>query len=291
MLEKYAAFCYDQIGSYVLDYLDYFQDLRPQLSKANIEVSLPEYVSMTIFSTIIVTVFGLFVIGSVWALSSGLTGMIYSLALSLVLGAGTLMTFYLYPSIMIKNRASKIQDTLPFATMYMSTLAGTGTAIDQLFKVLSEVEEYGEVAKEAEKIARDIETFNMDISRALRRAAERTPSREFKELMWGINHVLTSGGSLRVFLQERADRLMNDYRRRVEEFSEQLSLLVEMYITVVIVGSIVFTAMSVVMSTFGSGISPNMIATIQLLSIFIGLPLISGMFILLVQGLAPGGIR
>ncbi len=291
MLEQYAAFCYDQIGSYVLDYLDYFQDLRPQLSKANIEVSLPEYVSMTIFSTIIVSVFGLFVIGSVLALSSGLTGMIYSIALSLVLGAGTLMTFYLYPSIMIKNRASKIQDTLPFATMYMSTLAGTGTSIDQLFKVLSQVEEYGEVANEAKKIARDIETFNMDISRALRRAAERTPSQEFKELMWGINHVLTSGGSLRVFLQERADRLMNDYRRRVEEFSEQLSLLVEMYITVVIVGSIVFTAMSVVMSTFGSGMAPNTIATIQMLSIFIGLPLISGMFILLVQGLAPGGIR
>lgn len=291
MLEKYAEFCYDQIGSYVLDYLDYFQDLRPQLSKANIEVSLPEYVSMTVFTTIVITVFGLFVLGSVWMVSSGITGMVYSVAVSLVLGAGTLMGFYLYPSLMIKNRASKIRDTLPFATMYMSTLAGTGTSVPQLFKVLSEVEEYGEVSKEAAKIARDIETFNMDISRALRRAAERTPSREFKELMWGINHVLTSGGSLRVFLQERADRLMNDYRRRVEEFSEQLSLLVEMYITVVIVGSIVFTAMSVVMSTFGSGISPNMIATIQLLSIFIGLPIISGMFILLVKGLAPGGIR
>ncbi|PSH01809.1 MAG: hypothetical protein BRC26_02935 [Nanohaloarchaea archaeon QH_8_44_6] len=131
----------------------------------------------------------------------------------------------------------------------------------------------------------------MDVSQALRRAAERTPSREFKELIWGMNHIIKSGGSLRVFLQERADRLMDDYRRQIENFADQLSLLVEMYITLVIVGSIIFTSMSVVMSTFSANIAPGTIVVIQVISIFLGLPLISAMFILLVSGLAPGGIR
>ena len=157
--------------------------------------------------------------------------------------------------------------------------------------MLSNVEEYGEVTKEAEKINRDIETFNMDANQALRRAAERTPNREFKELMWGMNHIMTSGGSLRSFLQERADRLMDDYRRQVEQFAETLSLLVEMYITVVIVGSIIFTSMSVVMSTFSPNMDPAVIVTVQVLSVFIGLPLISAMFILFVSGISPGGIR
>lgn len=290
MLEKYAEFCYNQIGSQVLDYLDYFQDLRPQLSKANIDVSLPEYVSMTVFSAIISFTFSFFVLGAIFVIDSGITGLIFGVVFSILIGVATLLGFYLYPSILIRNRASKIQDKLPFATMYMSTLAGTGTSIQEIFAVLADQEEYGEVSQEAKNIHRDIETFGMDITEALRNAAERTPSEDFKELMWGMNHVITSGGSLREFLQERSGSLMNDYQRRVEEFADQLSLLVEMYITIVIVGSIIFTSMSAIMSSF-TAFSGNLIVTVQLLAIFVGLPLVSGMFILLVNGLSPEGVR
>ncbi len=290
MLETYAEFCYNQIGNYVLDYLEYFEDLRPQLSKANINVSLPEYVAAIAFSSLVASVCSVFVLSSIFMASMGISGFIFGITASLIVGAATMLGFYLYPSILIRNRASKIRDSLPFATMYMSTLAGTGTSMQKIFAVLAEQEEYGEVAQEAEKINRDIETFGMDISEALKNAADRTPSNDFKDLMWGMNHVITSGGSLRVFLQERAQSLMNEYQRRVEEFASQLGLLVEMYITIVIVGSIIFTSMSAVMSTFTS-MPSNVIVTIQILTIFIGLPLISGMFIVLVKGMAPGGVR
>lgn len=290
MLEKYANFCYDQLGPYALEMVEYFEDLRPQLSKANIPVSLPEYISMMIFTSGAVLVGSLFLLGTFLSLMMGASGFVLSLTLSIILPVATLIILYIYPSIMIKQRASKIRDSLPFATMYMSTLAGTGTSTSELFKNMAEVEEYGEVSKEAEKISQDIETFGMDISEALQRAAERTPSKDFKDLMWGMNHALTSGGSLRAFLHERSETLMKDYQRRIESFSEQLSLLVEMYITVVIVGSIVFTSMSAVMSSFTS-MSGNVVVLVQIVAIFIGLPLISGMFILLVRGMAPGGIR
>jgi flagellar protein FlaJ len=291
MLEDYANFCYDQIGSYTLDYIDYFEDLRPQISKANIPISLPEYISMMVFSALGVFTFTFFVLGTLLALTGGISGFILGLVMSIIFSVGSLVGFYLYPSILIKQRASKIRDSLPFATMYMSTLAGTGTSLPELFRILGqETEEYGEIAKEAEKISRDIETFGMDVSEALEKAANRTPSKDFKELIWGLNHTITSGGSLRSFLHERSETLMNDYQRRVESFAEQLSLLVEMYITVVIVGSIVFTSMSVVMSSFTSYSGEN-IVLIQIAAIFLGLPVISGMFILLVKGMAPGGIR
>ncbi|MFT4867992.1 MAG: archaellum biogenesis protein FlaJ (TadC family) [Candidatus Nanohaloarchaea archaeon] len=288
MLEKYANFCYDQIGPYALEMVEYFEDLRPQLSKANISASLPEYISMMLFTTGAMFVGSLFLLGTFLSLIMGASGFILAITLSLILPMGTLILLYIYPSILIKQRASKIRDTLPFATMYMSTLAGTGTSISELFKNMGEVEEYGEVSKEAAKISQDIETFGMDISEALQRAAERTPSDDFNDLMWGMNHALTSGGSLQAFLHERSETLMKDYQRRIESFSEQLSLLVEMYITVVIVGSIVFTSMSAVMGSFISG---NILVLVQIVAIFIGLPLISGMFILLVRGIAPGGIR
>jgi flagellar protein FlaJ len=290
MLRKYANFCYDLVGSLVLPYVDIFEGLRPQITKADIEVSLPEYVSLMFVTSGLVSLFILFVVGTLMFLSQGITGLVLTTTLSILSGAATIVGFYVYPSLIITSRASQIRDTLPFATMYLSTLAGTGTSLSEIFSNLAEVEEYGEVAREAEKIDRDIKTFGMDVSEAIKRAAERTPSEDFRELMWGLNHVLTTGGTLRDFLQQRSKSLMDDYQRRVEEFADSLSLLVEMYITVVIVGSIVFTSMSAVMTTF-TQMSPSVIVTIQLLTIFVGLPLVSGMFILLIQGLSPGGIR
>jgi hypothetical protein len=47
--------------------------------------------------------------------------------------------------------------------------------------------------------------------------------------------------------------------------------------------------MSAVMSSFGN-FEPELIVAIQALSIFMGLPIISGMFIIFIKGIAPGGI-
>ena len=290
MLDKYSEFCYDQVGSYALDYIEYFEGLRPQLNKAGISVSLPEYVSTIMFSTALAFLLIISVLGTLLTLTGGIAGFMMAFIFAVVISVGSFFGFYIYPQLLISNRSSKIRDTLPFATMYLSTLAGTGTSLPDIFENLAEVEEYGEVSKEAAKISRDINTLGMDVSEALKRAAERTPSDDFQELMWGINHSITTGGSLKQFLRGRAESLMNDYQRRVEEFADQLSLLVEMYITIVIVGSIIFTSMSAVMSSFAS-ISPDLIVIIQVLSIFVGLPLISMMFIVFVRGISPGGIR
>ncbi|QGA80252.1 type II secretion system F family protein [Candidatus Nanohalobium constans] len=291
MLEDYSDFCYEAVGSIALKYIDNFEGLRRQLSKANIEITLPEYVSMMFFTSAAVAVGSLLFFGLIFTLSMGLPGLVFAFVLTMILGSFSAAAFYLYPGIMMKSRASKIRDTLPFATMYLSTLAGTGTSLPEIFKNLAEVDEYGEVSKEAEKISRDIETFGMDAGEAMERAANRTPSEDFKELVWGINHVITTGGSLKQFLQQRSERLMEDYRRRVEEFSEQLSLLVEMYITVIIVGSIIFTSMTAVISSFSSSISPSLLVNIQVVAVFFGIPMISAMFIILVDGMSPGGIR
>jgi len=291
MLEDYAAFCYRMAGGYALYLVEYFEGLRPQLSKANVGVTLPEYLSMMVFTSAAAGFFSFLLFGTMMTLSMGISGFIMGLVIGLMTVMVSASGFYIYPGLIMKSRGSKIRDTLPFATMYLSTLAGTGTSLPEIFKNLAEVDEYGEVSKEAEKISRDIETFGMDVSEALERAANRTPSEDFKELMWGINHVITTGGSLQEFLQQRSNKLMDDYQRRIEEFSEQLSLLVEMYITLIIVGSIIFTSMSAVMSSFSSSISPSLLVNIQVAAIFFGLPVISGMFIILVDGMSPGGIR
>lgn len=289
-MKQYAEFCYDQVGPYALQMLDSFEGLRPQLNKAGINVSLPEYVSMILFSTAVTTLVSTIFLSLIFMMSSGVMGLILGISFGAMAGGAALIGFYLLPSIKISNRASKIDDNLPFAVMYLATLAGTGTSITEMFNNLADSEEYDEIASEAEKIHRDIESFGMDVGQALTQAAERSPSDDLEEVLWGMNHVLTTGGSLREFLDQRSDSLMEDYQRRIDEFSEQLSLLVEMYIILVIVGSIIFTSMSVVTSAFG-GIDPALVIFVQALSVFVGLPFISVGFIILVDGIAPGGIE
>lgn len=289
MLEEYSDFCYDQVGAYVLPYMDSFEGLRPQLPRADIDVSLPEYVSMMAFSALVGSAGSFVILSVILLISAGLAGIFMAMAFSIVIGGAMGVGFYVYPSLQMKNRASRIEDNLPFATMYLATLAGTGTSVPMIFNNLGDADEYGELAKEANKIYRDIDSFGMDLSKALQRGAERSPSDDFKELLWGMDHVLTTGGSMREFLDQRAASYMDDYRRRIEEFSDQLSLLVEMYITLVVVGSIIFTSMSIVMSTF-TNFAPETIVFIQTVAIFLGLPVISMMFVVMIDGISPGGI-
>ena len=287
-LKSYGEFCFDQVGSTALKLVPYLEDMNMRLNRANIALSLPEYIATAVFSTGLIAGFVLAALGTVLVIGSGLTGLLQALIASLLVSLLSIGVFYAYPGVRVNSRGREIRDMLPFATMYLSTLAGTGTSISEMFGELADVDEYGEVSNEAEKISRDIETFGMDVSRALKRGAERTPSEDFEELLRGLEHVLTTGGSEKDFLRQRSSKLMDGYQRRIEKFADQLGLLVEMYITVVVVGSIIFTAMSAVMSSFG--LNAGTIVALQTVAIFIGLPLISGMFILFVNGISPGGI-
>ncbi|MFB6116328.1 MAG: type II secretion system F family protein [Candidatus Nanosalina sp.] len=288
-LEDYAEFCYDQTGSVALKIVPYAQGFKMILNQANIDISLPEYIAMTFFTTgmTALTVFSMF--GMIFFLGSGISGIFTAFFISLFVSIITAAMFYFWPKTVISSRASVIRDMMPFATMYLSTLAGTGSSVSEIFGQLAEVDEYDEVAEEASKISRDIETLGMDVSEALERGAERTPSEDFEDLLRGLEHVITTGGSVRDFLQQRSDALMDDYERRIEKFADQLGLLVEMYITIVIVGSIIFTAMSAIMSSF-TGFDPTLIVALQVVLVFLGLPIITGMFIIFIKGIAPGGI-
>lgn len=288
-LEDYANFCFDQSGSLALRLVPHAQGFKMVLNQANIDISLPEYLAMTIFTTGMVGLTFFSIFGMIFFLGSGISGIISAFFVALIISLISAVMFYIWPKTVISNRASVIRDMMPFATMYLSTLAGTGSSVAEMFQQLSEVEEYGEVANEAEKISRDIETLGMDVSEALERGAERTPSEDFEDLLRGLQHVIMTGGSVRDFLQQRSDALMDDYGRRIEKFADQLGLLVEMYITIVIVGSIIFTAMSAIMSSI-SGFEPSLVVALQVLLVFIGLPIITGMFIIFIKGIAPGGI-
>ena len=78
-----------------------------------------------------------------------------------------------YPYIKAADRQRSIDNNLPFATLYMNTIAGTGAPPYVMFKLLSDFKEYGEVSKEAQEIVEmpwyhpTISEVMLDLSRAV----------------------------------------------------------------------------------------------------------------------------
>lgn len=291
MLREYSRFCHNQIGGLIAWVLPLLEDLKELIAKADINIPFAQYVSMMFFTSVTLTLCLIAVFLPLMLIYFGIAGLIASFLFTILILPVLMSIFYLIPYFIVSNRRSKINDTLPFATIYLKTLVGTGTPLTDVFNNLSEIKQYGEVSKEAEKIHNDLETFNMSLEEALENSIKRSPSEDYQKLLWGLNHTLNTGGSAEDYLSKQAEELMNDYRRRVEEFSEQLSLLIEIYITVVIVGSIIFSAMGPIITIVSPEINPSTIVIIQTISIFGFLPLISVMFIILMDGMAPGGIR
>ncbi len=291
IIEWYKKISYKLFSSWVEKYIPYFESLKPDLKKANIKISLREYLSLAFMTSILVFILEfpfVFVITLFAPGFSVLMGFIFSFSLSIVFAAGIFLFFYMYPSITVNERKKNIDFTLPFATLYLATISGSNAPPKTIFKILSEFEDYGEISKEAKEISKNIDLFGMNVTDALKKAASKSPSEDFKELLWGINTTISSGGDLSSYLHEKATIFMQDYRRRMTEYSQRMSTMLEIYITLIIVGSIFFIVMSSMISAFGIGQSfVELVVISQFLVIFLGLPLISIGFIILLKKMSP----
>ncbi|MFQ6020735.1 MAG: type II secretion system F family protein [Candidatus Aenigmatarchaeota archaeon] len=270
-------------------FVNYFDSIKQDLQKSDLDLSLTEYVYVTFFVMLLVFVieFPLIVIITALTFKTAFLAFLFSFTLTILILLGVFFLFYTYPSLVSNSRKKNIETNLPFATTYMATIASSGAPPPTMFKVLSQFKEYGEISKEAGKIHRDIEAFGMDLVGSLRKTASRTPSEELKELFWGLDTVLTTGGNLGDYLHEKSRTFIAEYRRRLQQFSRTLSLLIEVYLTIILVGSIFFVIMTALMSIFGGGEMNLMLSFVQFLVIFIVLPFVSIGFIFLLKTMSP----
>ena len=144
--------------------------------------------------------------------------------------------------------------------------------------------EYGEIAEESKNISRYVDTFGMPFSSAIKKEAKKTPSKDFSELLWSINTIVSSGGDLTGFLKSKSEEFMNDYRRRIRKYSQDLGMYIEIYLTLIITGAIFFIVLSSIIASISGGLSTILI---QSFVVFILLPFLSIGFVLLIKAASP----
>lgn len=284
--EQYRILASNLLNKYVEPHLGSYRHVNKDLKMANISIMLREYISVVYFTTILAAVVSLPVS---FVLSFLLTGdLVASLAYMGIFGGISTAAAYLialeYPAMAANDRKRNIDNNLPFATLYMNTIAGTGAPPHLMFKLLADFKEYGEVSSEAQAIVEDIEIKGSDIQVALQRAAERTPSQDLRDLLWSLITTVVRGGDIKSLLQEKSNLLMEAYKRKMQEYTDDLSMYVEIYITLIIVGSI----FSIVMLTIMGAISGfEGLKIIQQVLVYVFLPVASIVFIALLKLTSP----
>lgn len=281
----YVRLSYRIFGTYVKPLKKYFMDTKNDIQKAGMRYTLEEYLSTAFFTVTITFIIETVILSFIFGLFFS-TAIAVSLALmlSIAVSCALFFLFYSYPTAMSASRAKKINSALPFAVSYLASISSGKIHPAIMFKTLAQFKEYGEVSRESENISRNIDLFGMTVSSALRKEAEKTPSTEFRDVLYGMNTTITSGSDLTAYLREKGNELMDNYKRMIMKYSQDLSLFVEVYITLVITGSIFFIVLSSIMSVISGGLGTAMIQTFV---VFILLPLISFGFIMLLKTISP----
>lgn len=269
----------------------YFGDVKLSLKKARIKLSLQEYISISIMTCFIVFITSFpvlsFLFGFVF--QTFLFSFITSFTITVLVTIGIFLLFMNYPRLVINEKAKSIDNALPFATLYLSTIASSKLPVHKIFEIFSKFGKYGELTDEIKSIQNDMDIFGLDVNTALERAVERSPSKLFKELVWGMLSTIRSGGDVSIYLKESAVNMVNEYRRKLYEFSHQLTIYIEVYLTSIVLGAIFFTILTSIMSGIATGVDAAGMIVMQFVLIFGFIPLVSTLFIFMIKSVTPGG--
>lgn len=286
----YGKIALHHLGKTLEPHLDLFSDLKKDLKMSDMKKTLVEYVTTSVLTCILIFVIEVPVLSLIFSLLglSLLFSLFMAFAVSILLSALFFVLFINYPKFKIRDKARAIEKSLPFAGIYLSTIASSRLPPHKIFKIFSTFEEYGEITEEAKRIVADMEMFGMNVYDSLEKAIDRTPSKELRGLFYAMISTLKAGGDLSVYLFEKSQTFLDNYRRKLKEFAHSLSVFLEVYLTVLILGTIFFIILTSVMSGLTGAVAEDLIY-MQFFLIFFFVPLISAAFIILIKSASPGG--
>ena len=282
-----------------------FKGLRENLRKANMPYLLSTYLSVTFFSALLVFIFSFavallfaffdisMIAGNPFPVFSFLgTGglalrLLKNISFSLAAGMASFWLFYVYPSTQAASISGKIRSELPFVVIHMSSVAGSGVEPSRIFRILSVSPEYPAVSKEIRKIINYVNLYGYDLVGSLRGIAKTTSNEKLSELFNGIATTISGGGSLKDYLNKKAEDMLLDYKLERKKYSNIAETSMDIYIGILVAAPLIFMVMLVVMNVtgMGGGMSMQMVSYL----IVIGVALINVAFLIFLQVRQPAG--
>lgn len=267
----------------------YLTPLKDELKQSNTGVLYEIYVGKMMLNAILsfITVF-IFVIVSFMIFRVPFTFAIVSAFIASVTLSLIIFTLYhSYPLQLVTSKRNSIEANMPFAINHISAIAASGLPPFVMFKLISNIVEYGQVAKESRRIVRNVETFGMDINTAIRNVAETTPSAKFKQFLFGIISTIETGGDIRKYLDNASKEALFDYRLIREKYIQTLSTYADFYTAVLIAAPLFFISTLSVMSMIGGQIFGLSIPSAIKIGVYVFIPLLNVVFIAFIHYTQP----
>lgn len=289
MSKGFRRIAYTRFGRYMERILPRFSELGLTLRKAGMDISLRMYLS-TAFMTTFIAIFVGFPagIGIFWAINQEFNTNVWlgALIVGILVPIVVILGFYIYPSYVVSNRKRALESSLPTASSFLAAMASAGVAPDKAFLALANENIRLEIAKEAEKITRNIEILGYDLLTALEFAAENSPSKVYSAFLEGLVSVVTSGGDMTAYLTNETKSLMRDKIREEKEFIEGLGVIAELFLVIGVVAPIFFVIMLAVLAIMATS-ATNQGTVLMTLLTYVLIPVGMTVIIVLIDGMQP----
>jgi len=209
--------------------------LQKDLRMAGMATSADMYVSTAMLSSFIAFI-GVIIGGILlaWIMGS-MTPLILVLIFIVapVIGFVAYQFLMIYPGMIAKNRAYKIDLALPRVIGFMYAMSRSGAGVVEIFKELSARHDAGELRNEARIFMRDVEYLGHDPLTAVRDLARTTPSKRLKEFLEILAPIAETGGNITAYFGSKWSEYQEDAKADQGEFISTLELFAELYITLV----------------------------------------------------------
>lgn len=230
--------------------------LEENLVKAHMRVRADEFLA-SVYATTFVVAIATAIVGVALGLLFLLSGVVLlGVPLFFLPVVGALGTFYVMqgmPASRAKDRGSKIERKIGPAMSFVSAMSSADVNVDQIFKELGRQKIYGEVAEEAAWITRDTELLGVDILTAIRKGAQRTPSKKFQDFLQGVVTTATSGGLLKPYFLLKAEQFEREHKLEMQQRVETMGLLAETFVTVVVAFPLFLVIIIAIFAIIGGG--------------------------------------
>jgi flagellar protein FlaJ len=250
--------------------------LKSSLLKAGVKIYPEAYVSMMLFSAISalpVTVLSLYYMSkSIFILPLALTPLL------------VMVGFILAPSLKASSRAQNLEREMPFVSAYITIMSSGGVSPYTSIKRIASTDLMPAMRREARELMRDVEIFGLDPLSAIDKAAKASPSDDFREFFSGYVSTAISGGDIVHFLEMKTEEIFRSRAQKVKVSAERLGMLLESFITVMILMSICFYILFSVESIYSIGLSTY---STLILYTYVFAPLLSIIFIYLAHDIQP----
>ena len=210
-----------------------------------------------------------------------------SLTFSCIISLTVPIIFIAYPLYRRNQRRKEIDANLVYTTGYMGVLSAGGIPIERMFERVTQVEQHAPIKDLARRFMTNIKMFGLVVDSSLGDITLRSPSETFSKLLLGITNTVKTSGDLKSLLTFETKRLLHAKREQLKKTLGTLISLGEIYIAAMVMGPIVFIVMLTILSIMGNvtfGLSP---AEQLNLLVFLGLPAISTVFIVILNGVLP----